>query len=116
MKFMCIVTCDADLAAKMTDADWAVMGRESQDYDRQLMDRGIFLAADALHGPEAARTVRVRSGRAMVTDGPYAETKETVAGFILIDVADADAAMEVARNIPMARLGSVEVRPVMAFG
>jgi hypothetical protein len=116
MKFMCLVTCDADLAAAMTADDWKEMDRQSQAYDRGLMERGVFLAAEALVAPDAARTVRVRSGRAMITDGPFAETKETVAGFILIDVADADAAMEVARGIPMARLGGVEVRPVMEFG
>jgi hypothetical protein len=57
----------------------------------------------------------VRSGNAIITDGPFMESKEVVAGFVLVDVADANAAMEIARNIPMARLGAVEVRPVMNF-
>lgn len=115
MKYLCTVIVDQDLADRMTPADWAQMDKVSQDYDRELMARGVFLAAEALEGREAARTVRVRGGDALVTDGPYAESKEVLAGFILIDVADAEAAMEVARNIPMARLGAVEVRPVMNF-
>ncbi len=115
MKFLCTVLVDHTLAATMTDADWAAIGKESMDYDHALMARGIFLAAEALHGRETARTVRVRGGDAMITDGPFMESKEVLAGFILIDVPDAAAAMDVARAIPMARLGAVEVRPVMAF-
>ncbi|QYZ68740.1 YciI family protein [Neotabrizicola shimadae] len=115
MKYLCTVIVDNDIAAAVTPEGWAKIGEESQAYDRALMARGVFLAAEALHGRETARTVRVRGGDALVTDGPYAESKEVLAGFILIDVADAEAAMEVARNIPMARLGAVEVRPVMDF-
>ncbi len=94
---------DETLAAAMTAADWAEMGAVSQAYDK------------ALQGRETARTVQVRQGDALVTDGQFLESKEVLAGFILIDVADADAAMAVARAIPMARLGAVEVRPVMTF-
>lgn len=115
MKYMCLVILDAELAATMQPADWALMGEESRAYDQSLMDRGVYVHAEALEVVDTARTVRVRGGRAMITDGPFAESKEAVAGFILVDVADADAAMEIARNIPMARLGGVEVRPVMTF-
>jgi hypothetical protein len=99
----------------MTAADWVRMDTDSKDYDKVLMARGILVAAEALHGREAARTVRVRNGDALVTDGPFMESKEAIGGFILIEVTDADMAMEVAKGIPMARLGAVEVRPVMAF-
>lgn len=115
MRFLCLVSLDGDLAQGMQPGDWAAMGEESQAYDRKLMERGVYVHAEALMGREAARTVRVRSGNAMITDGPFMESKEVVAGFILVDVEDADAAMEIARNIPMARLGAVEVRPVMTF-
>ena len=115
MKFMCNVIVDSEIADRMTEADWAIMGEQSMAYDRQLMDRGVFIAAEALVGTHAARTVRVRQGAAMFTDGPFAESKEVIAGFILIDVPDIDAAIEVARNIPMATVGAVEVRPVMVF-
>jgi len=115
MKFLCTVLVDDTLAAAMTLEDWARIGAESQAYDQSLMARGVFLAAEALEGRATARTVRVRQGDALITDGPFMESKEVLAGFILIDVADADAAMAVARGIPMARLGAVEVRPVMVF-
>jgi hypothetical protein len=115
MKFLCTVIVDNDLAARQSEADWAALGKLSWAYDQALMERGVFVAAEALVGREAARTVRVRKGQAIITDGPYAESKEVLAGFILVDVADAEAAMEIARNIPMAALGAVEVRPVMTF-
>ncbi len=115
MKFLCVVLVDEDLAAAMTEADWVRIGKESHDYDTELMARGIYLEAAALQGRKTARTVRVRKGDAMVTDGPFMESKEALGGFILIDVADADAAMEVAKGIPMARLGAIEVQPVLEF-
>lgn len=115
MKFMCLVILDADLADRMQPADWASMGAESKAYDRSLMERGVYVHAEALESPQAARTVRVRAGQAMITDGPFMESKEAVAGFILVDVDNAEAALEIARNIPMARLGAVEIRPVMTF-
>jgi hypothetical protein len=115
MKFLCTVLVEDALAAAMTPEGWGQLGAESQAYDKALMARGVFLAAEALEGRSTARTVRVRQGDAIVTDGPFMESKEVLAGFILIDVADADAAMAVARGIPMARLGAVEVRPVMVF-
>lgn len=115
MKFMCLVIVDAALGATMSEEDWKAMGAESMAYDGALMDRGVFVAAEALENSDTARTVRVRAGKATVTDGPFIETKEQVAGFIVIDVADAEEAMAVARGIPMARLGAVEVRPVMSF-
>lgn len=115
MRFMCTVIVDIDRAARQTEADWAAIGALSQAYDRALMQRGVFVAAEALASSDTARTVRVRDGQAIITDGPYAEAKEVLAGFILVDVADAQAAMDIARNIPMATLGAVEVRPVMTF-
>jgi len=115
MKFMCTVIVDNEIADQTTQAEWARIGKLSQAYDQALMDRGVFIAAEALMGRDAARTVRVRNGAALITDGPFMEAKEVLAGFILVDVADADAAMEIARNIPMATLGAVEVRPVMTF-
>lgn len=115
MKFMCTVVVDTDIAARQSEADWAHIGQLSKAYDQALVERGVFIAAEALVSADSARTVRVRNGDAIITDGPFAESKEVLAGFILVDVADADAAMEIARHIPMATLGAVEVRPVMLF-
>jgi hypothetical protein len=115
MRFLCIVIVDADLAGQMQPADWARMGEEPQAYDHSLMERGVYVHAEALEGRERARTVGVRGGQVISTDGPFMESKEAIAGFILVDVDNADAALEIAKNIPMARLGAVEVRPVMTF-
>jgi hypothetical protein len=116
MKYMCLVIIDNSIAESLTEEDWAEINANSLAYDRSLMDRGVYIRAEALHGRETARTVRVRKGDALVTDGPFIEAKEQVAGFILVDVSDAEAAMEIARGIPLAKIGAVEVRPVMDFG
>ena len=115
MKYMCLVIVDKALADAMQPNDWAVMGKQSQAYDQSLIDSGAYVHAEALQGTKTARTIRLRGGNAMITDGPFAESKEWIGGFIVIDVADQEAAMEIARNIPMARLGAIEVRPVMTF-
>ena len=115
MRYMCLVIVDKELADSMTPAEWTTVNEKSQSYDRTLKARGTYIHAEALMGPDTARTVRVRAGDISITDGPFAESKEVVVGFILIDVADDATAMDVAKNIPMARLGAVEVRPVMSF-
>lgn len=87
----------------------------SDDVDRWfdvLQERGKHLAGDRLRPVEDATTVRVRGGERLVTDGPFAETREWIAGFDLIEVADLDEAIEVAAAHPMARFGRIEVRPV----
>jgi hypothetical protein len=82
----------------------------------EMNDRGVRLYGSELGPPGRARTVRVRQKRAMVTDGPFAETKEQVAGFDVLECADLDEAIEVAGRHPMARLGILEVRPLWPFG
>lgn len=77
-----------------------------------LRDSGCLLGSQQLEDPASARTLRVRDGLARVTDGPFAETREFLAGFNLIEADSMDAAMEIARQFPWARFGSIEVRPV----
>ena len=77
--------------------------------------RGAFLAADALKNTSSATTVRVRAGRTTMTDGPFAETKEQLGGYYLVDVPDLDAAIAIAAQIPGAETGSVEIRPIMTY-
>lgn len=115
MKFMCLVIVDTSIGDKMSQADWDAISVESKQYDKSLKTRGVFVVAEALESSATARTVRIRSGKKRVTDGPFAETKEQVAGFIVVDVSDAEQAMEIAAGIPLARIGAVEVRPVMDF-
>jgi len=81
-------------------------------YSQALTDAGVYVAGDGLQGTETATTVRAPDGEPLVTDGPYAETKEILGGYYLIDVPDLDAALEWAAKVPNATYGAVEVRPV----
>ena len=85
------------------------------DYGTALQDAGVFLRGDALQDLDTATTVRVRDGETLVTDGPFAETKEMLGGYYLIDVPDLDAALGWAAKLPNAGYGSAEVRPVMVY-
>ena len=105
MKYLCLVYLEADNLHAVPDRECMACGED-------LRDRGVLVAAEALQPVETATTVRVRNGRLSITDGPFAETKEQLAGFYLIDAADLNDAIRVASKIPPARAGSVEVRPV----
>jgi hypothetical protein len=85
------------------------------EYTEALKNGGLFVAGEALHGPEAATTVRVRDAETQFTDGPFAETKETLGGFYVIDCPDLDTALKHAARMPNIAYGSVEVRPVVDF-
>ena len=80
-----------------------------------MREAGVHVAGDALHPTSSATTVRVKSGDIVTTDGPFAETREQLGGYYIIDVADLDAAIEWAGRMPNAHKGSIEVRPVMVF-
>jgi hypothetical protein len=84
-------------------------------YTESLQGAGVLRAGDALHGSESATTVRVRNGETQFTDGPFAETKETLGGYYLIECADLDTALGHASRMPNITYGSVEVRPVVDF-
>ena len=82
------------------------------EYDRELREAGAFIANDGLAPPESATTVRVRGGESQITDGPFAETKEDLAGYFLIEAEDLDRALEWAAKVPSSEFGSTEVRPM----
>jgi hypothetical protein len=105
MKYLCLVYIDE----KKLDA---VPDSECLEYDAALRESGQCLASEALQPVETATTVRVRNGKVSITDGPFAETKEQLAGFYLIEARDLDEAVQLAAKIPPARAGSVEVRPI----
>jgi len=86
---------------------------ESAQLGRELDSAGRFLASAPLHPTSMATSVRVRDGKRLVTDGPFAETREQLGGYFLVDAADLDEAMAIAERIPAARWGTVEVRPVI---
>jgi hypothetical protein len=92
-----------------------VMG-DYNKYTQEVRDRGAYIAAEALQPTPTATTVRVRDGQTLTTDGPFAETKEALGGFYLIDARDLDEAIELAAKIPGARDGSIEVRPIWETG
>ena len=80
---------------------------------RSLREAGLLVGVQRLHSPESATSVRVRGGEAEVTDGPFAVTKEILAGYYIVESADLDQALELAARVPAARWGTIEVRPVM---
>ena len=86
---------------------------EYNAFTQWTIEQGLFKAGEALHPTSAATTVQVREGRTIITDGPYAETKEALGGFYLIEAKDLDEAIEAAARIPGARRGSIEVRPIL---
>ncbi len=109
MKYLCLVYGAETVLHDHPDSPHDA---ECVAYDREVASGGGRLAAEALAPISTATTVRVRGGEALLTDGPFAETKEQLLGFYLIDVADLNAAIRVASGIPAARIGCVEVRPV----
>jgi len=87
--------------------------RESAELAHEINSAGQYLAAAPLHPTSAATSVRVRDGKRLVTDGPFAETREQLGGYFLIDARDLDEAIAIAARIPMAHRGTVEVRPII---
>jgi hypothetical protein len=102
-----------ELGDAMTPEAWTAMMAEYGAYTGWLREQGMYIGGEALKDSADATTVRVRDGRRIVTDGPYAETKEVLGGYFLISAADLDAAIEAAGRIPGARLGSIEIRPIV---
>lgn len=105
MKYLCLVYLEEQKMHAVPDKECLACGEG-------FRERGLLLAAEALEPVATAATVRVRKGTVSVTDGPFAETKEQLAGFYLIDAGDLNEAIQIAAKIPPAREGSVEVRPV----
>lgn len=105
MKYLCLVYLDRENWAACPDP---LCGAYAQD----LAERGKLVAGEPLHPVESAATVKVRNGSVSVTDGPFAETKEMLAGFFLVEAKDLNEAIRIASDIPSAKYGSIEVRPV----
>jgi hypothetical protein len=112
MKYLCLVYLDEKKWDAQSSSEYDALVREILDYREDLRTSGHLVLADALHHDQQATTVRIRNGKVSVTDGPFAETKEQLGGFYLIDADDLNEAIRLAAKIPSARLGSVEVRPI----
>jgi hypothetical protein len=115
MKYLCLIYTEDERVRSLSAAEHAAIERACVACEDGLREGGALVAVEALQPAEAATTVRVRGDRVIVTDGPFAETKEQLAGFYLIDARDLNDAIRLASRIPPARLGSVEVRPVRAL-
>jgi hypothetical protein len=105
MNYLCLVYLDEKRLEELPD-------EECVAFDTTIRKSGHCLASEALESVETATTVRVRNGKSSVTDGPFAETKEQLAGFYMIAARDLDEAIQIASKIPPARVGSIEVRPI----
>jgi hypothetical protein len=104
---------EAELADRSPEDRQRLTG-EYVEFSRSIVKSGHFKAGDALQPVKAATTVRVRDGKRLVTDGPFAETREQLGGYYLIEAKDLDEALDIAARVPTAKHGSIEVRPIMA--
>ena len=112
MKYLCAIYIDEKKLNAMSADEYNGVAQACFDYEESVRNEGKLLAAEALEPVHTATTVRNHSGKPSVTDGPFAETKEQLAGFFLIDASDLNDAIRIASGMPQARIGSIEVRPL----
>lgn len=115
MKYILLVHHDEQSFARLPEAEQGKLREESVGVANEIHSKGQYLDAAPLHPTGMTTTVRVRDGKALVTDGPFMETREQLGGYYLIDVKDLDEAIRIAARIPGARLGGVEIRPVITL-
>jgi len=112
VKYLCLAYEEEGTLDALSREEWDSLRKETLDYVDELRRSGRLLITHALQSVRNATTVRVRHGRLSTTDGPFAETKESLGGFFLIEARDLNEAIQVASKWPSARLGSIEVRPI----
>ena len=113
MQYVCLVYVDPNAFRQLTEAEQAELDEASLANDNELRRSGHLIVAQALQPVTEATTVRVRDGRMSATSGPFAETAEHLGGFVFVEARDLNDAIEIAGNLPVARFGSIEVRPVL---
>lgn len=116
MRYLCLMYYDERKHAALSREEAEALQREARDYVEELRRGGHYIASDALQSVRTATTLKVANGRLTTIDGPFAETKEQLGGFILIEARDLNEAIRLAAKMPPARLGCVEVRPVKEAG
>lgn len=116
MRYLLLIYGNEAAQSAMTPADIEAEMGAYWAYTNAVKEAGVNLASEALHPTTAATTVRVRDGKTLTTDGPFAETKEQLGGFYMLDCKDLDEAIAWAAKIPGAQHGSIEVRPIVEFG
>ena len=114
-QYMLLIYDEPGTWASLPEEEQSRMMDEYFSYTEELRESGAYVAGDALQPTDTARSVRVRDGERSVTDGPFAETKEVLGGYYLVDVESEQEALDWAAKIPSARLGTIEVRPVVVF-
>ena len=112
MKYLCLAYEEERTLNALSKDEWDVLRVETLGYVEELQKSGHLIAAEPLQSVRTATTVRVRNDKLSITDGPFAETKETLGGFFLISATDLNEAIKIASKWPSARLGSIEVRPI----
>ena len=112
MKYALLICTDESAAAAMSPEELATQHAEYEVFGEEMGRRGVLRGGERLHPTSDATTVQVREGAIVTSDGPFAETKEQIGGFYLVECDDLDQAIEVAARIPGARHGSIEVRPI----
>ena len=113
MRYLLLLYSDPAVSPQRGTPEFEAEHKEWVDYTQELQEAGVMLGGDALHPVSTATTVQLRQGKVLSVDGPFAETKEVLGGYYMIDVADLDAATEWAGKVPLADYGSVEIRPVV---
>jgi hypothetical protein len=112
MQFLLLIYEAESAAARRTEAESTAMIREYGGFTEDVKRSGKYVGGDALRPTETATTVRVRDGETLVTDGPFAETREQLGGYYLVEATDLDDALAIAAKIPGAKTGCIEVRPI----
>ena len=112
MKYVCLVYGEEKDLHAMTPQRLAKLDADSMAYDRSLDQQGKLIIAQALQSVKTSKSVRRRQGKRLITDGPFAETKEQLLGFVMIEADTLDAALEIAGEIPLAEIGTIEVRAI----
>ena len=116
MKYLCLIYDDEKIFTRMSKEEMGALMGEYNAFTDGIKKSGHYVAGEALKPVHTATTVRVRNGKMSTTDGPFAETKEQLGGYYMIEARDLNEAIQIAAKIPSARTGSVEVRPIEVFG
>jgi len=116
MQYLALIYSNEAQAADRSDSDTAAMFAAYGAFTEEVKKAGVWVGGEALTPVSTATTVRVRNDKALMTDGPFAETKEQLGGYYLLECEDLDEALKWAAKIPTAKDGSIEVRPIMTFG
>ncbi len=116
MQYMMLIYVDETIESQRSEEEYAQLFADYEKFDAEVKARNAAISAAALQPTSTATTVRVRDGKTVTTDGPFAETKEQLGGYYLLECSDLDEAIELAAMIPDARHGTIEIRPKMVFG